>query len=437
MGSHLFGTIDAHAQRACLHGRRCQVCGQRLPGRAVLFARAADLRNACTVEPATCPRCAAYSTRRVPDAGRAPRPIPGQRPPGPGRHCRRPMTRTCAEAAPAEQWFAVWVSGYDVRPHPDRSGLLAASWAPDPTTDHPAATGQLSNAATRAASPAAPRRSGDRSPGLLDHSVPNHLYARCAGPDRSRAPPHFVEVWQCHKQINTNPHRRAPTVSTAATSSCQLPPDGGSAPAAPPGMPRGVGCTGCVTCDRCETVTPTADCEVTARGSRICQRCLTRFYWQCEQCDGWNRDGDDCGNGCDAPDCDDCATRPTTTCLVHHYPVQAAADLPRPGTAVPRPGDRDRNTYSGYSDCARLAADHLGDLGYLKADELARPTGSRSSPTPCRTGGRSRTSPGQMLTELADAGCDTTDDTGIHVHLSRAGFASACHTYRWMKLCAR
>ena len=125
-GVHLFGTIDAHAQRACLHGRRCQVCGQRLPGRAVLFARPADLRNACTVEPATCPRCAAYSTHACPMlAGRRDRyrasghPALAGLPPADDAHLR--------QAAPAESWFAVWVSDYDVRPHPDRSGLLAAS----------------------------------------------------------------------------------------------------------------------------------------------------------------------------------------------------------------------------------------------------------------------------------------------------------------------
>ncbi|GIF69347.1 hypothetical protein Ais01nite_73820 [Asanoa ishikariensis] len=127
-GVHLFGTVIASAQRACLHGRLCQVCGQRLPGRSVLFARAADLRNRCTVEPATCPACAAYSTRACPMLSRrrdhyraSGHPALAGLPPSDDARLR--------QAAPAEPWFAVWVRDYDVRVHPARTGLLAASWA--------------------------------------------------------------------------------------------------------------------------------------------------------------------------------------------------------------------------------------------------------------------------------------------------------------------
>jgi hypothetical protein len=45
--------------------------------------------------------------------------------------------------------------------------------------------------------------------------------------------------------------------------------------------------------------------------------------------------------------------------------------------------------------------------------------------------------PWQMLTELSQTGCEANYSTGIHVHVSRAGFTSACHTYRWMKFIYR
>jgi hypothetical protein len=42
-----------------------------------------------------------------------------------------------------------------------------------------------------------------------------------------------------------------------------------------------------------------------------------------------------------------------------------------------------------------------------------------------------------MLTHLGERGCAATDSTGMHVHLSRAGFDSHCHIYRWMKFIYR
>jgi hypothetical protein len=45
--------------------------------------------------------------------------------------------------------------------------------------------------------------------------------------------------------------------------------------------------------------------------------------------------------------------------------------------------------------------------------------------------------PWQMLTDLQRRGCHPSDETGIHVHVSRAGFAGASHTYRWMKFIYR
>jgi hypothetical protein len=42
-----------------------------------------------------------------------------------------------------------------------------------------------------------------------------------------------------------------------------------------------------------------------------------------------------------------------------------------------------------------------------------------------------------MLPALADAGAEATDKTGIHVHLSRAGFDGPSHIFRWLKFIYR
>jgi hypothetical protein len=45
--------------------------------------------------------------------------------------------------------------------------------------------------------------------------------------------------------------------------------------------------------------------------------------------------------------------------------------------------------------------------------------------------------PWSMLTELADAGAEASAACGLHLHLSRAGFNSPCHVFRWMKFIYR
>ena len=205
----------------------------------------------------------------------------------------------------------------------------------------------------------------------------------------------------------------------------------------------GLPCMTCVTCNRCRVTVPVSHTETTARGFRICDTCLDAFYWQCAGCDRWNRDGDTCGNHCDDDSddscdcgyCDDC--RPDSD----RYPVHSYDYKPRPifrGTGplflgaeieIETPDD-------AYTSCADLAADHLADLGYLKADTSIG-YGFEIVTHPMSYQWAVANFPWQMLTDLAAAGCEVSDRTGIHVHLSRTGFASSCHTYRWMKFIYR
>jgi hypothetical protein len=122
-GLYLFGKVTDLAQYQCLTRNLCQVCGQPLGRRAVLFARESDLGYQCTAEPAVCLPCAAYSSRACPMlAGRrswyraSEHPALAGIPPAADQLLR--------QAAPAELWYTVWVRDYDViehRPSPARS----------------------------------------------------------------------------------------------------------------------------------------------------------------------------------------------------------------------------------------------------------------------------------------------------------------------------
>ncbi|GAA4470926.1 hypothetical protein [Phytohabitans houttuyneae] len=126
-GVALFGNVVEQMQRECLHGRTCQVCGRPFGQRAVLFARGSDLPYQCTAEPATCPPCAAYSVRACPMlAGRRDRHRAGQHPALAGFPAS--ADQLLRMGAPAEAWYAVWVTGYDVVTHPAQPDTAAALW---------------------------------------------------------------------------------------------------------------------------------------------------------------------------------------------------------------------------------------------------------------------------------------------------------------------
>jgi hypothetical protein len=201
--------------------------------------------------------------------------------------------------------------------------------------------------------------------------------------------------------------------------------------------PTASSCDDCVTCERCDTITQQSGTVETVRGSTICGLCRQRFYWQCEECDGWNRDGSNCAAGCsdhDGCDCEECSDG--NGGLVHDY-----AYKPRPvfhgcGPLFLGPEIEIQTPYSREYECAEIAHSYLGSLGYLKTDSSIN-HGFEIVTHPMSYDWAIANFPWPMLTRLRQSGCAATDDTGIHVHVSRAGFASACHTYRWMKFIYR
>jgi hypothetical protein len=197
-------------------------------------------------------------------------------------------------------------------------------------------------------------------------------------------------------------------------------------------------CPGCVACDRCQRTVAEDDTVDTVRGSVICQDCLYGYYWHCTECDGWNRDGDSCGNGCCDPDCNCDSCRPGRFGgLVEDYDYKPSPVFNGTGPLYLGAEIELDTPYGREGECAQLAGEALGSLGYLKADSSIE--GFEIVTHPMSYEWAMANFPWAMLTELQDAGCSAGAGagTGIHVHVSRAGFDSPCHAYRWMKFVYR
>ena len=133
-GRHLFGGVDPHRQRQCLTQRRCGVCGlplaqqlgRGLVDRLVLLMRLSDLPAQRTSEPALDPVCAAYTAAACPM-------VAGQlthyrsTPMRLGTGMAPAADEAARLGAPAEPWFAVWLTRYDTVIDPG-SGQLAAAY---------------------------------------------------------------------------------------------------------------------------------------------------------------------------------------------------------------------------------------------------------------------------------------------------------------------
>lgn len=201
---------------------------------------------------------------------------------------------------------------------------------------------------------------------------------------------------------------------------------------------HGSSCVNCVTCARCRATVPEDETAQTVRGSTICDDCQRDWYWQCPACDGWNRDGRRCGNGCCDPDdcdCDDCRDDQLGG-LVYEYSYKPHPVFHGTGPLFLGAEIEIETPYGRQADSAQIATSSLGSLGYLKADASIG-NGFEIVTHPMSYEWAMVHFPWQMLTRLRESGCAATDGTGIHVHVSRAGFTSPCHVYRWMKFIYR
>lgn len=189
------------------------------------------------------------------------------------------------------------------------------------------------------------------------------------------------------------------------------------------------------TCDHCDLLTTSR--HEAAGGDDVCTRCSNRYYWRCGGYDcGLLIDTGDYCSGCwESHDDDDDYGSGDSSGLINSYSYRPHAVFHGDGPVFLGLELEINTPWGDTANCARTAVTHLGDLGYLKEDSsISRGFEIVTHPM---SHDHARTQfPWQMLQELHAQGCDG-DDTGLHVHVSRTGFDSPAHVYRWLKLLYR
>ncbi|WP_109529293.1 MULTISPECIES: cell envelope biogenesis protein OmpA [Nocardia] len=123
----VWGMLHHHRQRHTLWAKLCQICGQPLHERVVLYLRSVDYQRGLSVEPGLHPECAHYSRRACPM-------LTGQQQhyhPNPAVRLARCADPDCGcrywqprhpdprekarEAQPAEAWYEAWLARSDYR----------------------------------------------------------------------------------------------------------------------------------------------------------------------------------------------------------------------------------------------------------------------------------------------------------------------------------
>ncbi len=144
-GRPVFGAAVAQLVAHCIEQRRCGVCGGRLPDRFVVLVRDSDLAPAAagalaavlgirqtrqpggfSAEPALDPQCAAYTTTACPMvSGRMRHYRAGVRDYGPGVELAADQPQR--QGRPADRWYAVWITDYQVQ-RGDDGAVRGLSW---------------------------------------------------------------------------------------------------------------------------------------------------------------------------------------------------------------------------------------------------------------------------------------------------------------------
>ncbi|MFE3058794.1 hypothetical protein [Nocardia sp. NPDC059239] len=205
-------------------------------------------------------------------------------------------------------------------------------------------------------------------------------------------------------------------------------------------------------CARCRYYAPTT--WRTDTGDRVCPHCVDRFFDHCGVCSLYTADSryvsgglrvcsrcaesygvcDECGTlVTEHTDCDGCESggrvwgynyKPDPR-FFGRGPLFLGLELE---VVVP---------HENYQLCASTAGDYVRDLGYLKHDSSILPLGFELVTHPMDYRFAIEQFPWPLLERLEELGCRSDASVGIHVHVSRDGFDSPAHIYRWAKLIYR
>ncbi|WP_232839988.1 hypothetical protein [Nocardia aurea] len=209
-------------------------------------------------------------------------------------------------------------------------------------------------------------------------------------------------------------------------------------------------------CERCDLFTE--DLVSVVSGPQVCSSC-SQHYDLCSDCgdrtdftytvDGGDEVCSDCRNDsyhycsdcellvptCDSR-CEECA-RGSDDYRVHDYYYRPNPVFYGDGPLFLGLELELITPTSTFTDAVDLAVEHLGGLGYLKEDGSIRPNGFEMVTHPMSWDYARADFPWRLLNKLRLLGCRTNASVGIHVHVSRTGFTSPAHIYRWLKFVYR
>jgi len=186
-------------------------------------------------------------------------------------------------------------------------------------------------------------------------------------------------------------------------------------------------CTACrefpCDCDRCE------DC-----GRNPCN---CGEYYYCDDCDSYPCRCNDTQGGEYCDDCDSYSCRCNDTQSGAY--VRGYSYKPRPvfyGNGPLYLGMELEIETRAKAPVLAVAGNAFGDLAYYKEDGSLSDRGFEIVTHPMSHEYAMDSFPWQALPEMRRAGAFIRDryENGLHVHVSRAGFTDAAHTFKWMKL---
>ncbi|MFC9434768.1 hypothetical protein [Nocardia sp. NPDC057030] len=178
-------------------------------------------------------------------------------------------------------------------------------------------------------------------------------------------------------------------------------------------------------CDECgHSTTETFRVE---GGNDVCRICLDDNYHECAECFTLI--------AYDETYCEGCS--PVEHDAVHRYDYKPCPRFHGEGPLFLGLELEIKTPERQFGDAIDTAVNHLGDLAYLKEDGSIRPCGFELVTHPMSHEYARTRFPWPLLRRLRLLGCYTDTDVGIHVHLSRDGFSSPAHIYRWLKFIYR
>ena len=167
----------------------------------------------------------------------------------------------------------------------------------------------------------------------------------------------------------------------------------------------------------------------TESGNDVCDTCAEADYRHCGDCNILIRSYEDY--------CSDCEGQPSDHPSVHGWGYKPTPAFHGSGPLYLGLELEVKTPRGVFDDAVTLATDRLGDLGYLKEDSSISPCGFELVTHPMSFTHARQHFPWPLLNRLRLLGAYTDTSVGIHVHVSRAGFSTPAHIYRWLKFVYR